>query len=44
MATHVSVLYPRSAKFNMEYYLSTHMPLVQKSWASYGLKKYTVTQ
>ena len=44
MPAHISVLYPRAATFNMEYYLATHMPLVKKSWAQYGLKKYTVTQ
>lgn len=43
-AAHVSVLYPRDATFNMEYYLATHMPLVKKSWTRYGLKKYIVTQ
>ncbi|KAK7191667.1 hypothetical protein DPSP01_008107 [Paraphaeosphaeria sporulosa] len=44
MPAHVSVLYPRKAKFNMDYYLATHMPLVTKHWTQHGLKKYTVTQ
>ncbi|CAD0099736.1 unnamed protein product [Aureobasidium mustum] len=39
-----SVIYPKGTKFNMDYYLSTHMPLVQKNWGSYGLKKWTVVQ
>ncbi|KAJ4288155.1 hypothetical protein N0V90_012172 [Kalmusia sp. IMI 367209] len=43
---HVNVLYPRKdgATFDMKYYLATHMPLVSKSWSSYGLKGYKVTQ
>lgn len=44
MPAHVSVLYPRKAKFDMDYYLATHMPLVTKHWTQHGLKKYTVTQ
>ncbi|KAF9735940.1 hypothetical protein PMIN06_006835 [Paraphaeosphaeria minitans] len=44
MPTHVSVLYPRKTKFNMDYYLATHMPLVTKLWTQHGLTKYTVTQ
>lgn len=26
----------------MDYYLSTHMPLVQKNWSPYGLKSWKV--
>jgi uncharacterized protein (TIGR02118 family) len=39
-------MYPRKdgATFNMDYYLSTHMPLVAKHWKKYGLKSYAVTQ
>jgi hypothetical protein len=33
----VTVVYPQGVKFNMDYYKSTHMPLVQKKWGSYGL-------
>lgn len=42
----VTVFYPRKdgAKFDMDYYLSTHMPLIAKHWKKYGLKSYTVTQ
>lgn len=28
----------------MDYYLSTHMPLVQKAWQPYGLKSWKVVQ
>lgn len=28
----------------MDYYLSTHMPLVQKNWSQYGLKSWKVIQ
>ncbi|KAI0459082.1 hypothetical protein F5B21DRAFT_457116 [Xylaria acuta] len=37
-----SVVYPQGAKFDMDYYLATHMPLVQKMWAPYGLKSWKV--
>lgn len=44
MATIVSVSYARTAgaNFNMDYYLSSHMRLVSKTWAKYGLKSWTV--
>jgi uncharacterized protein (TIGR02118 family) len=43
---HVIVVYPRKdgATFNKEYYLSTHMPLVEKHWKKHGLKSYAVTE
>ena len=28
----------------MSYYMSTHMPLVQKNWSAYGLKSWKVLQ
>ncbi|KAI1811986.1 hypothetical protein GGS20DRAFT_560254 [Poronia punctata] len=40
----VVVVYPAEAKFDMEYYLSSHMPLVQKSWAPQGLRGWKVAQ
>jgi uncharacterized protein (TIGR02118 family) len=42
----VVVAYPRKdgATFNKEYYLSTHMPLVEKYWKKHGLKSYAVTE
>ncbi|KAH8591642.1 hypothetical protein B0O99DRAFT_519093 [Bisporella sp. PMI_857] len=40
----MQVLYPaaESADFNMDYYLKTHMPLVQKLWVPEGLKGWKV--
>jgi uncharacterized protein (TIGR02118 family) len=42
----VVVAYPRKEgyKFDKEYYLSTHMPLVAKHWKKHGLKSYTVSE
>lgn len=42
----VTVLYAQSedATFDMKYYLSTHMPLVQSHWAKHGLKNWDVLQ
>ncbi|KAF2488334.1 NAD(P)-binding protein [Lophium mytilinum] len=41
-----TVLYPakEGAKFDMDYLISTHMPLAMTHWAQYGLKGYEVTQ
>ncbi|KAH9907526.1 hypothetical protein F4778DRAFT_722317 [Xylariomycetidae sp. FL2044] len=38
----VSVIYPAGTKFDMDYYLATHMPLVQAKWAPFGLKGWKV--
>lgn len=40
----VTVLYPakEGAKFDMDYYLKSHMPLVGKKWGPFGLKQYYV--
>ncbi|KAK8122819.1 ethyl tert-butyl ether degradation EthD [Apiospora sp. TS-2023a] len=42
--TLVNVIYPAEAAndFNMDYYLGTHMPLVQKNWGPHGLKSWNV--
>lgn len=42
MPATVTVVYPQGAKFDMDYYLKTHMPLVQKRWSSYGLQSWKV--
>ncbi|RYP43581.1 hypothetical protein DL770_011576 [Monosporascus sp. CRB-9-2] len=40
----VNVIYPKEAasNFDMEYYIKTHMPLVEKIWGPVGLKSWTV--
>jgi uncharacterized protein (TIGR02118 family) len=42
----VIVAYPRKegATFDKDYYLSTHMPMVEKHWRKHGLKSYAVTE
>lgn len=41
----VTVLYPRDEHtFDINYYNSTHMPLVSKHWNKFGLKSWTVTK
>ncbi|UKZ78832.1 hypothetical protein TrVFT333_006578 [Trichoderma virens FT-333] len=45
MASNVTVLYNQPAEgeyFNMDYYISTHMPLVNKQWGPLGLKSWQV--
>ncbi|KAJ9628136.1 uncharacterized protein PV06_05966 [Exophiala oligosperma] len=46
MTFHVQVLYPNDegAKFDLDYYVKTHMPLVVEKWSKYGLKGYNVTE
>jgi len=44
MSCQITVLYPNAsdATFNMEYYLSKHMPLVQEKFGSFNFKGYSV--
>ncbi|KAL1631728.1 hypothetical protein SLS56_004402 [Neofusicoccum ribis] len=46
MPVAVTVLYPNvsDATFNLEYYLSTHMPLVEKEFGPHGLKGWKVAR
>jgi uncharacterized protein (TIGR02118 family) len=40
------VLYPAvdGATFDLDYYLTIHMPMVDKYWKDFGLKSWTVTK
>ncbi|KAF1360653.1 hypothetical protein EJ07DRAFT_115883 [Lizonia empirigonia] len=40
------VLYPRKdgAKFDLDYYHATHMPLVKETWGPLGLKSFSIAQ
>ncbi|SMR42384.1 unnamed protein product [Zymoseptoria tritici ST99CH_1A5] len=40
----ITVVYPQGGKFDMDYYKSTHMPLVQKKWSSHGLTSWKVVK
>ncbi len=42
----VHVLYPNQAgsKFDLDYYMKTHMPLVEKRWTEFGLKSWRVAR
>ena len=42
----IYVSYPRveGAKFDMDFYLNTHMKLVEKHWGPCGMKDWTVVQ
>jgi uncharacterized protein (TIGR02118 family) len=44
MATVITVLYPEAdgASFDMEYYLSEHMPMVGRRFGPHGLKSWRV--
>ncbi|KIX00197.1 uncharacterized protein Z518_10335 [Rhinocladiella mackenziei CBS 650.93] len=46
MPFHTTVLYPNDpdTKFDMSYYLKTHMPLVMQHFGKHGLKGYEVTE
>jgi uncharacterized protein (TIGR02118 family) len=40
----VTILYPQKTKFNMDYYLSSHIPMVQKRWTDKGMKSFAVVK
>ncbi len=40
----VSVMYPAGGRFDMDYYLGHHMPLVRERWSSFGLHEARVVR
>ena len=46
MPTAITVLYPKveGATFNLDYYLKSHMPMVDSEMKSYGLKSWSVNK
>ena len=44
MSSIVTLLYPSTAKFDMDYYISKHMPFVEASWSKHGLKEWKVVR
>lgn len=46
MAFTVTVLFPNEpdAKYDFDYYVSKHMPLIQEKWGKYGVKSWSATQ
>lgn len=46
MSTAIYVSYPRQEgiHFDVDYYLNTHMKIVEKHWGPHGMKSWTVVQ
>lgn len=46
MAVVIYVNYPHKegVTFDMDYYLNTHMQIVQKRWGPHGLQRWTVVK
>ncbi|KAJ8071454.1 hypothetical protein OCU04_001774 [Sclerotinia nivalis] len=46
MSVIVTVMYPKTetSTFDLDYYMKTHMPLVQEKWSPHGLTNWTVTK
>ena len=46
MSFRTVLLYPfkANARFNLDYYINTHMPLVQKHFGPHGLKSWEITK
>ncbi|KAF6838246.1 hypothetical protein CPLU01_02607 [Colletotrichum plurivorum] len=44
MTVTVTVLYPNEAdaKYDIDYYINTHMPLASATWKSFGVKSWSV--
>ncbi|KAL1845681.1 hypothetical protein Daus18300_014468 [Diaporthe australafricana] len=46
MSVTVTVLFPNEpdAKYDYDYYVNKHMPLMQRLWGKYGVKDFSVTK
>ncbi|TVY41784.1 hypothetical protein LOCC1_G005254 [Lachnellula occidentalis] len=44
MPATVTIMYAAGPSLNLDYYLTSHMPMVMAQWGSFGLKGYTVTK
>ncbi|KAM5341985.1 hypothetical protein ACJ41O_015016 [Fusarium nematophilum] len=46
MAFTVTAVFPNvpDAKYDIDYYLTKHMPLIQERWAKYGVKSWSATK
>ncbi|KAM0144700.1 hypothetical protein ACHAP3_000732 [Botrytis cinerea] len=46
MTTIITVLYPKTetSTFDSDYYIQTHMPLVQEKWGPHGLRNWINTK
>lgn len=46
MPVTVTILYPTepNATYDLEYYKNFHMPLMQKHWTKYGLKRWSISK
>lgn len=44
MPANATVLYPADAKFDLKYYLASHLPRVAKEWAPFGLQDWKVVE
>jgi uncharacterized protein (TIGR02118 family) len=46
MSATLTFLYPNEANatYDIEYYKNVHMPLMQKHWTKYGLKRWSISK
>lgn len=46
MSTTITVVFPNDldANYNIEYYISSHMPLIERHWKKFGVKSWSVTK
>ncbi|OLN86556.1 hypothetical protein CCHL11_08522 [Colletotrichum chlorophyti] len=46
MTITITVVFPNEAdaKYDIDYYVNKHMPLIQERWGQYGVKSWSVTK